>query len=125
MRNGDAISLAGVIKNDLGNSVGLYLDDLDQIYQVEMLITVLGSAHPELNLEIQGNSGFVYFTGNIDTTSVPSGNSATLNCTLNLTDVTPDESILSGDRNKSLILQCSHAGDAGDVSISNISIQMT
>ena len=121
--SGDAKLLTGNLKDTSGSTVGLHMDDLDHPYKVEMSVTVNGSAHPELQFELMGSSGFVYFSGTLATSSVPGGSTATLDRVLELTDITPDKSDLSGDRNQAITLKVSHNGNSGDVSIDDIAIK--
>jgi arylsulfatase A len=121
--SGDALSLSGQLKDNSDNTIGLYLNDLDKTYQIEMSVTVNGSAKPDLQFSLKGNSAFEYFKGTMATSAISSGATEILNMILVLTDVTPDAAVLGGDLNKALTLYISHGGSSGDISVNNISVR--
>jgi arylsulfatase A-like enzyme len=120
--SGDAQSLSGQLKDSSENTVGLYLDDVYKTYRIELAVTVNGSAKPDLQFSLQGNSAFEYFKGTMATSGIADGTTETLNMILDLTDVTPDAAVFGGDLNQALILYISHAGSSGDISVNNITV---
>lgn len=113
---GDAKSLSGQVRDDRGDPVRLYMDDLDEYYALGLEISRHTSSAPALSIAVKGRSGFGYFSARVLTSQVPMGSSANVLARLEAASSTPSASQLSGDRNNPLTLEVTHGGDLGDVS---------
>jgi arylsulfatase A-like enzyme len=116
--SGDALSLSGPVRDGSGSPVRLYLDDLDAAYAVGLELERHGHAAPRLEVELAGRSGFVYFSGEYDTSRIPAGGTSKVVVDLELADSTPSASTLGGDRSNTLTLRLSHRGDPADITAS-------
>ena len=118
--SGDAELLSGLIRDESDTPVELYLDDLEQALEVSMNVHRIGSASPTLEVELLGNSGFLYLTGSYDTSNQAVGSTQEVTLELALRAATPSANTLAADLGQGLTLRIVHAGSAGQVSVTDI-----
>ena len=117
---GDARTLQGILQDKLGDEVKLYLDDLHVDFELTMLASRTGSESPELEVEVTGTSGFVYFTGTYDTSQLAADSSEAITMALSITTVSPNKNTITGDLNQPLSLRITHSGPLGAVMVDDV-----
>jgi len=121
LETGDAESLSGLIRDDSETPALMYLDDLEQDFEVTINVNRTGSASPLLSLELRGDSGHIYFIGSYDTSAIAANSTEEVTIGLDLRPATPSAGTLAGDLGSELTLLLSHDGAAGQVLVSDIS----
>ena len=118
--SGDAQLLSGLIRDGNDAPIVLYLDDLEQEFEITLDVNRTGAASPTLEVELLGNSGHLYFTGSYDTSNLAAGSSQEVALGLDLRAATPAASTLAGDLGQQLTLRIAHNGGGNEVLIDNI-----
>jgi len=113
--SGDARSLTGTLRDGAGREVTLYLNDLDARFVLGLELVRRGAAAPRLDIQLRGQSGTAYFTGEYDTTGLTPSASTKVALALHAMRTTPSASTLGGDRNRPLTLRLTHGGGANEV----------
>ena len=119
--SGDAESLSGLVRDASDTPATLYLDDLEQDYELTLDVNRTDAASPVLSIDFRGESGTVYFTGSFDTSAIAAGATEEVTIDLELRPATPSAGTLAGDLGSELTLFISHSGSVGDILVSDIS----
>lgn len=111
--SGDARSLVGPARDDAGEAIAVYLDDLHTQWTAELCLTLTGGAPPVLTVELAGQSGFVYFRGSLDADRLDPDASTRVRVAAPGVGVSPSSEQLNRDLGAELTVRVFHDGPPG------------
>lgn len=103
--NGPAHSIESQLVDINGDAVLLHIDDLHQDYKAEMNIEKIGEVNSTSLVELLGASGFVYFTGEYDTTVLDADTTQEISLDLLITESSPTVTQAANDLGDNLMLR--------------------
>jgi hypothetical protein len=121
---GDARFLETALVDPLGETVVFHLDDAHFDYELDLTIERTGPGAPLLEVELIGDSGFVYFGSSYDIAQLDPGSNVDVSLPLDLTGTTPNSGDAASDLNRILTLRVSHTGNAGQVLVDNLRLRV-
>ena len=122
---GDARNSQAAIRDEQGDPIDLFIDDLHQDYTISMQLLRIGEPSPTLLIELVGDSGFVYYTATLETAGLAQGQLEDVSVDLVITGVSPTSAQAGGDLGKHLDLRITHPGAANQIFFNQIELAPT
>lgn len=123
VESGDTRSFVGLVRDQTNQTIAVHLDDLHRVYTAEITLEASAAVTSKVTVELVGESGFTYFRGEFDPTSLAVGAPTTVAIALSPAGLSPNPDELASDLGGSLALKVSHGGTRDSLSAQSIRLR--